>query len=70
MTDDPNYAASYMANGGKVVEISIPRNTIDLMKMYGVLDMSTKPQLHINGISGIEYRFDPTIKPYIVSRFK
>jgi len=70
MTDDPNYAASYVANGGKVVEVTIPRNTLDLMIKNGILNISPKPQLHINGTYGIEYQFHPSIKPYIVPRFK
>jgi hypothetical protein len=70
MTDNPDYAASYVANGGKVVEVTIPRNTIDLMIKYEMLNISPKPQLHVNGTYGIEYQFHPSIKPYIVPRFK
>ena len=70
MTDNPDYAASYVANGGKVMEVTIPRNTIELMKTYDMLNISPKPQYHINGTSGIEYRFHPSIKPYIVPRFR
>jgi len=70
MTDDANYAAQYVANGGKVVEVTVPRSTIVEMRISGVLTISPNPQLHINGMYGTEYRFNPSVKPYIVSRFK
>jgi RHS repeat-associated protein len=70
MTDNPDYAASYVLNGGKVIEVTIPRNTIDLMIRYEMLNVSPNPQFHINGTHGIEYRFSPSIKHLIVPRFK
>ena len=70
MTDNPDYAASYVANGGKVVEITIPRSTLLDMQINKVLNISPQPQLHINGTSGIEYHFNSSVKPYIVPRFK
>ena len=70
MTDSPDYAGSYVSNGGKVVEVTIPRSTIKAMERYNLLNISPKPQLHINGTSGIEYQFNQSIKPLIVPRFK
>ncbi len=70
MTDKADYAKSYVSNGGKVIQTTIPKTTIDMMKRYDVLNVSPKPQFHINGTSGIEYQFHPSIKPFIVPRFK
>lgn len=70
MTDDPEYAAAYMANGGQIVEVTMPRSALFDMKMNKVLNISPKPQLHINGTSGIEYHFNSSVKPYIVPRFR
>jgi len=70
MTDNPKYAAEYVLNGGKVLSIEIPRSTLFQMQMNGVLNISPQPQYHINGLSGIEYRFAPEIKSVIVPRFK
>ena len=70
MTDDPNYARSYVLNGGRVVETTIPRSTIFDMKMHNVLEVTPKPQLHINGTSGVEYKFTPQVKPFIINRLK
>jgi hypothetical protein len=70
MTDNPDYAASYVLNGGKVVEVIIPKNTIKLMETFRLLEISPKPQFHVNGTSGIEYRFNPSIKSFIVPQFK
>ena len=37
MTDNPEYASSYIANGGKLVSIDIPKTTIELMQYNGDL---------------------------------
>jgi hypothetical protein len=70
MTDDANYAQSYVANGGKVVEVTIPRSATFDMKQHNVLEVSSKPQYHINGTSGIEYKFSPSVKSSIIIRLK
>jgi len=70
MTDDANYAGGYVSNGGRVVEVTIPRSTIRLMDWNGMLEISPKPQLHINGSSGIEYKFNPQVKPFVIYHFK
>jgi len=35
MTDNPEYAQNYVANGGKVVDITIPRSTLNQMMWNG-----------------------------------
>ena len=55
---------------GQVVETTIPRSTIKLMEYNEMLNISPKPQYHINGTFGIEYKFHPQVKPFIVPRFK
>ncbi|MDR1729407.1 MAG: hypothetical protein LBR52_01960 [Prevotellaceae bacterium] len=69
MTDDANYAGSYVSNGGQVVQTTIPRSTIFDMRMNNVLEVTSNPQLHINGTSGIEYKFSPSVKSQIIIRF-
>ena len=70
MTDDPNYAAQYVQNGGRVVEVTIPRSTFNLMQLNGMLEVSPFPQLHVNGTSGIEYKFSPAIRSTIEGLYK
>jgi hypothetical protein len=70
MTTDPNYAATYVQNGGQVVEVTIPRSTIYLMQQNSVLNVSPNPQYHVNGTYGVEYRFNSSVKPFIIPRSK
>ena len=37
MTDNPDYETTYVQNGGKVVEVTIPRSTIYQMQRNVVL---------------------------------
>ena len=70
MTTDPDYAAVYVQNGGKVTVVTIPKSTILLMEQNGALTVSTQPQYHISGASGIEYQFSPSVKHLITPRLK
>ena len=70
MTDDPNYARSYVKNGGQVVEVTMPRSTLTQMLHNG--DVGTLSGYSIQGNSTVptmEYRFMPTLKSQIVNHF-
>ncbi len=69
MTDNPEYASSYIANGGKLVSIDIPKTTIELMQYNG--DLIKLSGMNANFGSNIytEYVFSPYVKPEIVIRF-
>ena len=67
MTDNPTHAATYVKNGGQVVEITIPRSTY--LQMQHNLQVQTYRGFH--GASyRIEYRFNPEIVPQIIRHFK
>ena len=70
MTDNPKYAASYVKNGGKLVSIKIPNNTIRLMEFNG--DLVTKQGYHANFVhygTYKEYVFSSRVKSGIVIKF-
>jgi hypothetical protein len=48
LTTDPNYAATFVKNGGQVIEITMPRSTFQQMQWNGVL----QPLNGVHTISG------------------
>jgi RHS repeat-associated protein len=67
MTDNPNYAATYVKNGGSVVEVTISRSTY--LKMYYNGHIQPMQGFH-NGSYGFEYRIDPSIVGSFLKIFK
>lgn len=67
MTDNPEYAASYIKNGGQVIEITIPRSTYMQMIYNG--DIQTFQGLH-GGSSGFEYQIHPRVVPKFLNSLK
>jgi hypothetical protein len=67
MTENPNYAAQYVQNGGRVMEITIPRSTLFLMEQNGVLTYKTGLYYGSNQ-SFREYVFSPLVKSLILNR--
>ena len=66
MTDNPEYAATYVKNGGSVTKVTIPRYT--LKQMQGSFDVIIRNGLH--GTSyGVEYEFHPSVMPDILQLF-
>ena len=57
MTDSPEYAATYVKNGGQVVKATIPRLTYLRMQQSGYLQ--GYQGIH-NGIHGYEYKIHPS----------
>ncbi len=70
MTDDPNYAATYVRNGGRVVEITIPRSTLWLMQQNGLISLPTPGIYAPTGVSGSEYIVSPSGAKYFINVFK
>jgi hypothetical protein len=67
MTDNPDYAAGYVANGGKVIEVTIPRSTLNQMYHNGVLEYRTGT--YYGGSKPYtEYMFSPLVKFLILNR--
>jgi hypothetical protein len=67
MTDNPEYAATYVKNGGSVVEVTIPRSTYMQMQYNG--HIQTYQGMH--GASyGLEYQIHPSVAPSILQLFK
>jgi RHS repeat-associated protein len=67
MTDNPDYAAGYVANGGKVIEVTIPRSTLNQMCHNGVLEYRTGT--YYGGSKPYtEYMFSPLVKFLILNR--
>ena len=65
MTDNPQYAATYVQNGGRIVRIVIPRSTLFSLEQGGYL--STYRGIH-GTYYGYEYKFSPEIAPYIIKK--
>ena len=70
MTDNIEYAASYVKNGGKLISVEIPNNTLELMLVRGDLEMLKGINAAFNNIYYIEYRFSSNVKFEIIKRFK
>ena len=67
MTDNPEYAATYVKNGGSVVEVTIPRSTYIQMMLNG--HIQTYQGMH--GTSyGLEYQIHPSVVPSILQIIK
>ena len=74
MTDNPSYAAGYIKNGGRLVKVTLPRETLERMVYNG--DLSLIQGLHVTGndlrTTGkayLEYMFSPSVKNSIVNLF-
>lgn len=67
MTDDPGYAATYVKNGGQVVNVTIPRSTLFQMQQNGLIQ--TLNGSH-NGYYGYEYQIHPSVVPSFLQIFK
>lgn len=75
MTDNYEYAQSYVQNGGSVECVVLPRSAIYVMSNNGSGDLviTPNPQIHkINGVEyrGCEYTFSPRVKGLIVPLMK
>ena len=59
-------AASYVAHGGKVIEVTIPRSTLNQMYYNGALEYKTG--IYYGGSKPYtEYMFSPTVKSLILN---
>ncbi|MCK9207461.1 MAG: FG-GAP-like repeat-containing protein, partial [Salinivirgaceae bacterium] len=58
MTDNPDYAATYVQNGGRVVSVTIPRSTY--MQMQYNQHIQTFQGVH-GGSYGFEYQIHPSV---------
>jgi hypothetical protein len=67
MTDNPDYAATYVKNGGSVVEVTVPRFTLAKMQFDGYL---TKYNGMHGNSGGTEYQIHPIVKKQFVNLFK
>lgn len=66
MTDNPEYAATYVKNGGSVVKVTIPRSTYLQMQYNGHIQIYQG----MHGTSyGLEYQIHPSIAPNILQLF-
>lgn len=67
ITENPEYAATYVKNGGSVVKVTIPRSTYIKMQYNG--HIQTYQGMH--GTSyGLEYQIHPSVAPSIFQLFK
>ena len=67
MTDNPDYAASYVQDGGRVVSVTIPRSTY--MQMQYNQHIQTYQGMH-GGSYGYEYQIHPSVAPNFLQLFK
>ncbi len=67
MTDNPDYAATYVKNGGQVVKVTMPRSTYMQMQYNG--HIQTFQGGH-GGSYGYEYQIHPSVAPDILNLFK
>ena len=70
MTDNYEYASSYVKNGGNVAKIQIPKSTLELMKYNSDLCIKRGINASWSNVSYNEYVFSPQVKASIVIRFK
>ena len=70
MTDNYEYASSYVRNGGNVVKIQIPKYTLELMKCNSDLCIKRGINATWNNVPNNEYVFSPKVKASIVIRLK
>jgi len=69
MTDNVNYAAAYVRNGGQVVKVTISRPTYLQMQSNG--HIQGYQGVHApTGASGYEYRIHPDVAPDFLKLFK
>ena len=67
MTDNPDYAKRYVANGGKIEQITIPRSALKQMMWNG--DVTHYNGIYLNGTQSYnEYMFNSVIKSLIIKR--
>lgn len=67
MTTDKSYATTYVKNGGRVVEITIPKSTLNQMLYDGTATSYKGANVYSNN-KGIEYMFNNSVKSQIVSK--
>ena len=70
MTDNYEYASSYVRNGGNVAKIQIPKSTLELMKCNGDLCIKRGINSTWTNVPYNEYVFSPKVKASIVIRLK
>lgn len=71
MTNDANYAGSYVKNGGSIQQVTIPNSTLN--QMYHNGDYTTFKGYYNVGNSTrpvIAYKFSPQLKLILVPRFQ
>ena len=69
MTDNPEYASSYIRNGGSLIKFTIPQSTFYKMQFNGDVIRYQGLNNKIN-TPYIEYRFSPKVKPFIIKSIK
>lgn len=67
MTDNPEYAATYVKNGGSVVKVTMSRSTYMQMQNNG--HIQTYQGMHGKSY-GVEYQIHPSVTPSILQLFK
>ena len=70
MTDNYEYASSYVRNGGNVAKIQIPKSTLELMQYNGDLCIKRGINATWSNVPYNEYVFSPKVKASIVIRLK
>jgi len=68
MTDNPEYARTYITNGGSLIKVTIPHYTLYKMRFNG--DVIYYNGTHNTTIPNTEYRFSPRVKPLIIKNIK
>lgn len=67
MTDNPEYAATNVKNGGSVGKVTIPRSTYRQMQYNGHIQIYQG----MHGTSyGLEYQIHPSVAPDVLNLFK
>ena len=70
MTDNYEYASSYVRNGGNVAKIQIPKSTLELMQYNSDLCIKRGINATWSNVPYNEYVFSPKVKASIVIRLK
>ena len=70
MTDNYEYASSYVRNGGNVAKIQIPKSTLELMQYNSDLCIKRGINATWSNVPYNEYVFSPKVKVSIVIRLK
>ena len=71
MTDNPEYAATYVRDGGTVQQMTISRGTLNQMYHNGDVTINTGYNISSGStIPHVEYQFPSHLKTNIVNNFK